>query len=158
MDANRAKDHALRLLEIRGRSVREIRDKLMTKGAARADTDKVIADLTELGLLNDEKFARDWVDSRRRLKPMGPARIRAELTKKGIARDIVEQALADFARDADQESLALSLAEKKMHSWRGLERERIINRMSGFLSRRGFSARTINNVLKKVLKGYADLE
>jgi len=158
MDVNKARNYALRLLELRGRSVKDIRDKLKAKTVSPQDSDLVIEYLLSLGLLDDEKFARDWIDSRRRLKPMGPARMRAELIKKGIARDIIDQTLAEFVKDADLESLALPLAERKMRSWRGLEREKIIGRMTGFLGRRGFSSQTINNVLKKILKGYVDLE
>lgn len=158
MDVNKARNYALRLLELRGRSVKEIRDKLKSKAADPKDVDSVIADLLSLGLLDDEKFARDWIDSRRRLKPMGPTRMRTELVKKGISREIISAALNEFVNNVDQEALALPLAEKKMRTWGGLEREKIISRMSGFLARLGFSAQTINNVLKKVLKGYADLE
>ena len=98
-------------------------------------------------------FAHDWIDSRRPLKPMGPTRMRTELVKKGISHEIISAALNEFVNNVDQEALALPLAERKMRSWRGLEREKIIGRMTGFLGRRGFSAQTINNVLKKILKG-----
>lgn len=158
MDINKARNYALRLLEMRGRSVREIKDKLKAKTVAQQDIDLLIDDLRSLGLLDDEKFSRDWIENRRRLKPMGPARIRAELIKKGISREIIDPALNEFVNDTDQEALALPLAEKKIRSWRGLEREKIISRMTGFLGRRGFSAQIINNVLKKILKVYADLE
>ncbi len=153
MDVNKARNYALRLLELRGRSVKEIRDKLKSKAADPKDVDSVIADLLSLGLLDDEKFAQDWIDSRRRLKPMGPTRMRTELVKKGISHEIISAALNEFVNNVDQEALALPLAERKMRSWRGLEREKIIGRMTGFLGRRGFSAQTINNVLKKILKG-----
>jgi regulatory protein len=152
------KAYALRLLEIRGRSVREVRDKLKARSAAPQDVESVVAELLSLGLLDDEKFAREWIDSRRRLKPMGPARIRAELARKGIARETIAQAMEGYLRDSDQTSLALDLARRKMKNWRGLEREKIIGRMTGYLARRGFSGQSINQVVKKLMKENVDFE
>ena len=153
-----ARAYALRLIELRPRTIWEIEDQLAKKGAYKSEAADIISWLESIGLLNDAKFARDWIDSRWRLRPMGPTRMRAELVKKGISREIISAALNEFVNNVDQEALALPLAEKKIRTWRGLEREKIISRMSGFLARRGFSAQTINNVLKKVLKGYDDLE
>ena len=73
-------------------------------GAARAGyrpdlVDGAIARLTELGMLDDEAFARAWVESRDRARPRGERAIREELRLKGIDRAIVDLVLEE-RRDA----------------------------------------------------------
>jgi len=135
-----AKDYALRLLSIRPRSVREIIDRLARKGYDLQAVDSVVADLAELGLLDDAKFAKLWIESRTALRPMGASRLRAELARKGVARGLIDQALADSSKDRDEEVAAMELASRKLRSLRSLDPAVARRRLAGFLSRRGFSA------------------
>jgi len=85
---------AARFLEVRSRSVAEVRRRL-TSGGYRADlVDGAIARMTELGMLDDAAFAQAWVESRDRSRPRGERAIRVELGQKGIDRAIVDQVLA----------------------------------------------------------------
>ncbi len=147
------RDYALRLLAIRPRSVREMRDRLARKGYQRPENEAVISDLSELGLLDDGKFAAQWVESRMALKPMGPSRLRAELLAKGVDRETVESTLAKYRNESDDRDAALLLARKKMRSLRGLAPEVARRRLAGFLGRRGFAAGTVSRVLKEMGKG-----
>ena len=61
--------------------------------------DGAIARLTELGMLDDEAFARAWVESRDRARPRGEIALRRELALKGVDRAVVDE-LLDERRDA----------------------------------------------------------
>ncbi len=51
--------------------------------------------LTDLGMLDDEAFARAWVESRDRARPRGERALRAELRQKGVADRAMAAALAE---------------------------------------------------------------
>lgn len=86
---------AARFLEVRSRSVSEVRRRLGGAGYRAELVDGAIARMTELGMLDDEAFARTWVESRDRARPRGERAIREELRLKGIERETVELVLAE---------------------------------------------------------------
>ncbi len=146
------KAYALRLLELRGRSVKDVRDKLRVKGASPADVDLVIDDLLLLGLLDDEKFARDWIENRQHFRPTGVVRLRQELFAKGIDREIVDQAIREYKSYADEFPAALDLARRKMKLYSKLDADTARRRLAGFLARRGYETSIVSKVLKELLK------
>lgn len=86
---------AARFLEARPRSVQEVRRRL-TGAGYRADlVGAAIARMLELGMLDDEAFARAWVESRDRARPRGERAIRAELGLKGVDRATVDLVLGE---------------------------------------------------------------
>lgn len=92
-------DAAARLLEARPRSVAEVRRRL-TRLGYRADlVAAAVTRLLELGFLDDEAFARAWVESRDRARPRGEHALRRELGLKGIAAAQINATLAE-RRDA----------------------------------------------------------
>ena len=80
----RGKDIALRLITNRPRSTKEVRDRMREKGIDDTVQDRVVDRLTELDLLDDEAFARYWIDQRARFKPRGIPLLQQELRQKGI--------------------------------------------------------------------------
>ena len=91
-------DAAARFLEARPRSVHEVRHKLTTMGYRAALVDEVVVRLTDLRYLDDEAFARAWVESRDRARPRGEHALRRELQLKGVDRALVDEVL-DQRRD-----------------------------------------------------------
>lgn len=86
---------AARSLEARSRSVTEVRRRL-TGAGYRADlVESAIERLTELGMLDDEAFARAWVESRDRARPRGERAIREELRLKGVDGAVIDAVLTD---------------------------------------------------------------
>ena len=86
---------AARFLEVRSRSVHEVRRRLGGAGYRSDLVDGAIARMTELGMLDDETFARSWVESRDRARPRGERAIREELRLKGIEREVVDVVLGE---------------------------------------------------------------
>jgi SOS response regulatory protein OraA/RecX len=75
---------AARFLEARPRSIAEVRRRLGQAGYRPELIDGAIARLTDLGMLDDEAFARQWVESRDRAHPRGEHALIVELRQKGI--------------------------------------------------------------------------
>jgi len=75
----------------------EVRRRLLFAGYQAALVEAAVERLTEQGYLDDEQFARAWVESRDRARPRGERALRLELTQKGVAREIVDAVLAERA-------------------------------------------------------------
>ncbi len=89
---------AARFLEVRSRSVVEVRRRLREAGYRADLAEGAIERLIELGMLDDAAFARAWVESRDRARPRGARALRDELRRKGVASEDIEGAL--LAREA----------------------------------------------------------
>ncbi len=89
---------AARFLEVRSRSVAEVRRRLGQAGYRTDLVQAAIERLTELGMLDDASFARTWIESRDRARPRGEIALRRELALKGVDRAIVDE-LLDERRD-----------------------------------------------------------
>jgi len=94
-----------RYLETRPRSIDETRRHLVTAGYDRELVDGAVERLVDLGILDDESFARAWVESRDRAHPRGERALARELFLKGIDRTIVETVLAEREAGPDHHPL-----------------------------------------------------
>src|SRR5688500_10121232 len=111
-------DQALRLLEFRPRSVAELRRKLLQKGAPRAEIDEVVAKLCSQKLLDDADFAHQFARSKVLGAGASKRRIVQELTRKGVARGVADQAVEGLQENEgiDPAAAIHRVAEKKWKS------------------------------------------
>jgi regulatory protein len=86
---------AAKFLEVRPRSVAEVRRRLTSAGYRAELVEGAIARMGDLGVLDDEAFARAWVESRDRARPRGERALRDELRLKGIDREIADVVLRE---------------------------------------------------------------
>lgn len=101
---------ALRLLSYRPRSERELGERLRQKGFSEEETASALGYLTGAGYIDDKRFAVSLAESRVRNKGWGPAKIAADLAKKGISRETIKTALADIA-PAEEDAARAALAK-----------------------------------------------
>jgi regulatory protein len=94
-DVGEVLDAAARFLETRPRSVAEVRRRLTTAGYPAPLVEASIQRLGELGYLDDQAFARTWVESRDRARPRGEHALRRELRLKGVDPAIIDAVLED---------------------------------------------------------------
>ena len=135
---------ALRLLSIRQRSVFEIASKLKEKGFGAEEIEKTTGYLTDLGLLDDEKFARALAESRARHKAWGPARIGRDLASKGVEEGIIKKVLSEAAPEEEAALEALRRWKKRNKAIEGSQaRERAFRHLRA----RGFSSAAIMKAL-----------
>ncbi len=143
---NRAVDKAARFLSYRPRSTAEVRKNLSKKDIPEAVVEAAIARMESLGYLNDEAFARYWLENRTTFKPRGPMALRHELRQKGVAASIIDTVLEDL----DSSAAAYQAAEKRIRRLRGLSHRDFRNKLGGFLQRRGFTYATSNDVITQL--------
>ena len=84
---------AARFLEVRPRSIAEVRKRLSSAGYRAELIDGAIERLTELGMLDDSAFAAMWVESRDRAHPRGEHALIIELRQKGVDATIIAATL-----------------------------------------------------------------
>lgn len=141
LDALEASEHrvnaheaALRLLSYRARSEHEMRTRLTMRGILPAVIDEEIERLRRSGLLDDEKFARAWVEDRKRIAPRGRRMLRYELLGRGIEAESIEL----VTRDIDDRETAVDLARNRARKISTADYHTFFSRMTSFLQRRGF--------------------
>lgn len=146
---NSAMERAARLLAATSRSHAELRSRLLGAGYPAEVVERVLTRLTELCLIDDLAFARNWIERRARAKGLSAVALRAELEGKGIDRETAETALAESGLDEDAAALewASRLADKVAH--RPLSEQ--AGRLRGMLLRRGFSAEAAEGAVRAVL-------
>ena len=107
LSALEAKEKALRLLEFRAHSEKELCDKLIRAGANADDLPPIIEFLKEYNFLNDADYARHLARDLQNLKKLGKRRIKDELWSKGIRSEDIEEALLELPDDDPDELLPL---------------------------------------------------
>ncbi len=147
----RARNNAYALLRQRPRSVYEIRNRLKLKGYAPGVIEDVVANLERTGDLNDEKFARFWVESRMHMNPAGDVVLKHELKRNGISDGIIEAVLAEKAEKYDEYEVALSMAKDRFERLKKLDRRKATKRIYDFMLRRGFKYDNIRRVIENLV-------
>lgn len=137
-DDERAKvmNKALGYLARRSHAEKELKTKLLNKFPKGALVEKTIKRLQELGYIDDEKFAREWIEYRLTSKPRGRIVIKRELLAKGVPVDTVEIMLdLVYNRDREKKELTRLLDLKKLKC---PDTRKGRNRLISYLLRRGF--------------------
>jgi regulatory protein len=142
---------ALRFIEVRSRSVEEVRRRLTRAGYPSALVDGAVRRLSELGVLDDEAFARSWLESRDRARPRGEAVLRRELLAKGIDRTLVDELLAErgegSGRDVDLAAAERLLASRARSLERAADPRVRRQRAYALLARNGFDPETCSQAV-----------
>lgn len=139
-------NQALNLLSHRSRSVAEMTRYLEGKGYAPGTLTAVLAQLEEEGLLNDDRFAREWIENRSTFRPRSQSQLRAELRFKGLEESSIDSALEESG--VDDAALAMAAARKQAHRYLSSDYETYRKKLGNALLRRGFSYATVNDTLR----------
>ncbi|MBN1642497.1 MAG: RecX family transcriptional regulator [Anaerolineae bacterium] len=150
-DAERAHEFALNYLSYRPRSEHEVRQRLAEKGFAAHAIDDAAARLLRTGLVDDQAFARYWVDNRTEFKPRGPAALRRELWQKGVPDAIVD----DVVADQDEDENAYRAALQRLTRWQRMQPEERRRKLTGYLQRRGFGYDSIRQAWERLVAEHA---
>ncbi len=135
-------NRSLSLIARRPRSEWEIREYLKRKSNDPSHIEKILNKLSMRGYINDEDFARRWVESRRMLKPISKKKLQLELRQKRISDTIITQVLSD---DQTEEIEVLKeLIEKK----RAQTRYKDDLKLMQYLTRQGFSYDLVKQALR----------
>ena len=131
MTPDEARKKALSLLERRDYGSAELTAKLIEKGAEPSDAEAAVARMVEYGFVNDENYAA-MVARHYAAKGYGPARVREELKKRKLDRELWDTALDEMPDNSDA---AYALFASKL---RGASDRDAVRKASAALIRRGF--------------------
>lgn len=149
-DANEtAYQKALHYLSYRPRSSSEVSQNLVKRGVPEALVQETVNRLQRAGLVNDQEFARAWVENRNTFQPRSKLALRVELRHKGLSDEVINTVLD---KQVDEQALAFEAARKYAHRLAGLEWVEFRKKLSGFLARRGFSYTTLSPVVSEIWK------
>lgn len=121
------------------RSRKELRQKLAKKDVPDDLAERLLDRFTEVGLVDDEAFARAWVQSRQRSRGLARRALAQELRRKGVD-DATARAALDDVDPAQEEEAARLLVRKKLRSLRGVDHATATRRLAGLLARKGYPA------------------
>lgn len=142
-------DAALRFLAARPRTVREVEDKLDSLDYGEGDIGMTVARLKELGLLNDESFAADFVASRLAAKPLSRRKLREQLLSHRISGDLADGALGALDDEAEAAN-ALAVAEKYARQFATFDADERKRRVTRRLVGRGFDYQASKAALERL--------
>jgi regulatory protein len=149
-----AYQRALRWLARRARSEHEVRRRLLERGCQEASAARVIERLKQVGLLDDQAFARAWIEDRMAFRPRSAFALRRELEAKGLPAQVIQEALKRLDEDAALEAAAARAARRYRHLSQDLFRQR----MTAYLQRRGFQFHAISSVIDRLQAALAESE
>jgi len=144
-------DAAMQFLGTRLHSRAELYRKLSRREWGDAVIDVVLEDLSRLGYLDDERFAKTKALSAAQHKQHGRRRAFLELIRSGVKGDVADRALDEVYTDADTLAVARELAQKQAPRLRQLDPLVARRRLIGMLQRRGFDYDDIRPVVDEVL-------
>lgn len=142
---------ATRLLDYRPRTEKEIRQRLLQKGFSSEEIESVVERLQKAHLVQDQEYAKMWIDNRNEFHPRSQRLMRYELRNKGISEQMIDTALAESKEDGE---LATQAAQKYARKLDPSDRVIFRKRMSAYLARRGFSYGTITPVIQNLLDSF----
>ena len=146
----RAKERALRLLSVRSRSHAELSRRLRMAGFDDPDIEQALGDLEAVGLIDDERFARELAAHEVGGRLAGRRAALASLRKAGVSRDLAERAVEEASGD-DEEARAVELARSRLGRLANLPPEAGYRRLLGFLQRRGYSGEVARTACRRAL-------
>jgi regulatory protein len=108
-------DRAVNLLTFKPRSEAELRERLLEKSWTNDEiVDDVIGKLKEYNYINDSEYAASLAASKLRQKPVGRHRLRQDLNRKKLDKQVIEQALDAAFEEYPEEVLIESALEKRL--------------------------------------------
>lgn len=143
---------ALEYCMMRPHSAKEVRDYLyrktrdsrtktgeVKKGISPEVTARVFSRLEEKGYVDDQKFARFWIENRNLTKGTSLRKLTAELRSKGVSQSIIEKFLSDSDRSDDDELKKMIAKKQKRYP----DQQKLMQ----YLARQGFQYDDIKQAL-----------
>ncbi|WP_240674983.1 regulatory protein RecX [Cellulomonas endophytica] len=141
---------ALRMLTGAPRSRHQLEEALARREVPEEVAGRVLDRFTEVGLVDDEEYARMLVRSRHSERGLSRRALGVELRRKGVDDETAQAALATIDGD-DEERAARVLVRKRLAGTRGLEREVRVRRTLAALGRKGYAPGLVLGLVREEL-------
>ena len=145
----------LRRLSSAPRTRGELEKDLARRGADPEVAASVLDRFEEVGLIDDDAYARMWVESRHRSKALARSALKRELSDRGLDRESIEEAISQIDDDAEWQR-ARDFAAAKFRVRRGEDPLKAMNRLAGQLARKGYPASMCFTVAREVSAAVAE--
>lgn len=145
-DARRANEKALYLLEHRDHSKKELAEKIARTAASREAAQNAADRMEELGLIDDEAYARRRAKELFERKRYGAMRVRQELRMKGISGELIDELVEEYSGGLAGENIA-AILDRKYQGWQ--QDEKIRRRAFAALQRMGYSYDEIREGMRR---------
>ncbi len=146
----RGREKALRLLSIRARTRYEIKSALGGLNIMDSIRSGILDELKEKGLIDDRRFAHEYVRSRIEMSGLGPHRLKFELEKRGVHPAVVGEVLESEISSEEQEQVARGLVAKKLAGQKPTEND--VRRIAALLQRKGIDYEIVNRLTVELLE------
>jgi len=129
------------------RCTKDVRDKLKTYDILQEDREKILDYLLDNRFVNDERFAKSFVRGKINQSGWGLNKIRFHLVQKGIAKDIIDEALQQTDEEVYRQRLIdiLKTKSKTMKAETDFERKR---KLAAYAMQKGFEGGLVWEVVK----------
>jgi regulatory protein len=148
-----AKDICLRLLTDRARTRAELAQALWRRNVPDEVSHQVLDRFDEVGLIDDQAFAAQWVRSRHRYRGLGRRAIAVELRRKGVAKETADEALAEVGPELERQRAA-ELVRQRLRTLPVAapeDRVKAGRKLLGMLARKGYSPSIAYGVVRTEL-------
>jgi regulatory protein len=150
-----ARDICLQQLAVRPRTRAELATVLRKRGIADSVAAEVLDRYDEVGLIDDDAFARAWVTSRHHGKGLARRALAGELRRRGVDGEVVGAALAEVDGDTEA-ATARALVERKLRAKPAGTPDAVFRRLVGMLARKGYPPGLAVSAVKDVLAARDD--
>lgn len=145
-DRQNAKAYLYSMIARKSRTVKEARERLYEKGYHKDAVEYAIGVVSSYGYLNDEEYAKNFVEQASRSK--GGYRIKREMQLKGVSEDNISSALIELDENEEYES-AKTLAIKHLKG-KDIKEEKTREKLFRYLVARGYSYDIIKKVIREL--------
>ena len=139
---------ALNYVAVRQRTLWEVAFYLERKGADTPLAQSIVSKLSNLGLLDDAKFARSFINDRVLLRPSSRRKIIMELKKKRVPDAVINRAFAELIEESDDNPERTALLEVITRKRRQTKYQDDTKLMQ-YLARQGFGYSDIKSALSQ---------
>lgn len=141
------KQKAYRYATYKPRTERDVRRFLDKAEATEEESAAVLSWLGEFRLIDDEGYARRFIEASKSRKPLSPVMMRRTLLGKGLSESVVESAMASETAPQDAHEAARSVARKKLRMLTSEDDRVTEDKLVRFLQYRGYSWEVIKGVI-----------
>lgn len=135
----------------RDRSQKEVEDKLDGMRMISEAKEKIIISLMQEGFLNEERFARNFVRGKFRMKKWGRKKIVMELKKREISNPIIKLGLSEI-KETDYRKTLFELAEKKEEQLKETDTFKKKKKLADHLLRKGYESSLVFDCVNEIIE------
>ncbi len=146
-----ARQICLRLLSAAPRTQAELAAALRRRGVPDAAAAAVLARFAEVKLIDDELFARAWVESRHHGRGLAGRALGQELRQRGVPSTEIEAALGQLSPEQEL-ATARELVERRLPGTAALPPLARMRRLTSVLARKGYSPALAYRVVREALE------